>query len=80
MSFSTIPGGTRRRKIRPRIGPTGFGQRRQVTVVRLISKGTVEENILRLQESKRELADRIVTTGTVSLAGLNREEILRLLE
>lgn len=57
-----------------------IGQRRQVTVVRLISKGTVEENILRLQESKRELADRIVTTGTVSLAGLNREEILRLLE
>lgn len=51
-----------------------------MTVVRLISKGTVEENILRLQESKRELADRIVTTGTVSLAGLNREEILRLLE
>lgn len=57
-----------------------IGQKRQVTVIRLISKGTVEENILRLQESKRELADRIVTEGTVSLAGLNREEILRLLE
>lgn len=57
-----------------------IGQTRQVTVIRLISKGTVEENILRLQESKRELADRIVTEGTVSLAGMNREEILRLLE
>ena len=57
-----------------------IGQKRQVTVIRLISKGTVEENILRLQESKRELADRIVTEGTVSLAGLNKEEILRLLE
>ena len=51
-----------------------------MTVFRLIMKGTVEESILHLQESKSELAERIVTEGSVSLAGLGREELLKLLE
>lgn len=57
-----------------------IGQKKQVTVFRLIMKGTVEESILHLQESKSELAERIVTEGSVSLAGLGREELLKLLE
>ncbi len=57
-----------------------IGQKKQVTVFRLIMKGTVEESILHLQESKSELADRIVTEGGVSFAGLGRQELLKLLE
>lgn len=57
-----------------------IGQDRQVTVCRLIMKDTIEENILKLQEAKKNLADQIVTEGMVSLAELSREELLRILE
>lgn len=57
-----------------------IGQERQVTVYRLIMKDTIEENILKLQEAKKNLADQIVTEGMVSLADLDREELIRILE
>ena len=37
-----------------------IGQKKQVTVFRLIAKHTVEENILKLQESKRLLAEQVI--------------------
>ena len=40
-----------------------IGQENQVTVFKLITKGTVEENILNLQEMKRELAESVVSEG-----------------
>lgn len=55
-----------------------IGQERVVTVYRLIMKDTIEENILKLQESKKKLAEQIVTEGTVSLGDLGREELLEL--
>ena len=45
---------------------------------KLIMKHTIEENILRLQESKQQLADQIVREGMVSLGNLSREELLKL--
>ena len=57
-----------------------IGQDRPVTVYKLIMKDTIEENILRLQESKRLLADQIVTEGMVSLGALGREELLAILD
>ncbi len=57
-----------------------IGQKRTVTVYRLVMKGTIEENILKLQESKRFIADQIVTEGMVSPGELSREELLELLE
>lgn len=57
-----------------------IGQKKQVTVLRLIAKGTVEESILKLQESKRKLADRVIAEGTASLTALGREELLQLLD
>ncbi len=57
-----------------------IGQDRPVTVYKLIVKDTIEENILKLQESKRLLADQIVTEGMVSLGSLGREELLAILE
>jgi len=57
-----------------------IGQENQVTVFKLITKHTVEENILRLQEMKRDLAETVVTEGTGSFGGLTREDLLSMLE
>lgn len=57
-----------------------IGQDRQVTVYRLIMKDTIEENILKLQESKRSLAEQIVPEGMLSLGELGREELLEILK
>lgn len=56
-----------------------IGQSRQVTVYKLIMKETIEENIMKLQETKQNLADRIVTEGMVSLSSLGWEELLAIL-
>ncbi|MCD8325980.1 MAG: SNF2 family helicase [Lachnospiraceae bacterium] len=56
-----------------------IGQTRQVTVYRLIMKGTIEERILRLQEEKRDLADQILSGEGTSIASLSQEELLELL-
>ena len=53
-----------------------IGQEKQVTVYRLITQNTVEENILKLQETKRELADQVVTGEGISLAKLTKEDLL----
>ncbi|WP_349670259.1 SNF2 helicase associated domain-containing protein [Lacrimispora sp.] len=57
-----------------------IGQDKQVTVFKLITKGTIEENILKLQDSKRDLAEQIITEGTVSLSNLTKEDLLGLLD
>lgn len=56
-----------------------IGQDKQVAVFQLITRDTIEENILKLQKAKEALASQIVTEGTVSLANLSREELLELL-
>jgi SNF2 family DNA or RNA helicase len=48
-----------------------IGQRRPVTVYRLITAGTIEDKILELHASKRQLADDL-------LDGLERGEVLDL--
>lgn len=57
-----------------------IGQEKQVTVFKLITKGTIEENIIKLQESKKDLAEQIITEGTVSFGKLTREDLLGLLD
>ena len=57
-----------------------IGQEKTVTVIRLITRGTIEENILKLQQAKAALADQIVTEENVSLGSLSVDEIARLLE
>lgn len=56
-----------------------IGQDKQVTVFKLITKDTIEENILKLQASKQALADQVVAEGMVSLGSLSREQLLELL-
>ena len=56
-----------------------IGQEKQVSVFKLITKGTIEENILKLQEAKKNLADQIISEGTVSLGSLTKEDLLEIL-
>ena len=57
-----------------------IGQTRQVTVYKMIAKGTIEEKILELQEAKQDLADAILEGRSESLMSLSSEELLALLE
>lgn len=57
-----------------------IGQKNVVTVYKLIVKGTVEENIMRLQEKKRELADQILSGEGMDSGSFNKEELLELLQ
>lgn len=56
-----------------------IGQTKQVSVFKLIMKDTIEENIMKLQERKKDLAEQIITEGTLSLASLTREDLLEIL-
>ncbi len=57
-----------------------IGQTRSVQVIRLIARDTIEEKILLLQESKRELVDAVIREGNAPLSALSPEELLELLE
>ena len=55
-----------------------IGQKQDVTVYHLISQHTIEEKILRLHKSKRDLADSLLE-GTDMGHALTQEELLELL-
>ena len=57
-----------------------IGQKNVVSVYKLIMKGTIEENISRLQERKRELADRVLGGEGLDKESFSREELLELLK
>jgi SNF2 family DNA or RNA helicase len=52
-----------------------IGQTRPVTVYRLLTRGTVEEKVVRLQAKKRELANAIDEGGTGDAAGWSMEDL-----
>ena len=56
-----------------------IGQTRQVFAYRLIAKDTVEEKVLELQSTKRELAAAIIGEENRVLADLKREDLELLL-
>jgi superfamily II DNA or RNA helicase len=56
-----------------------IGQTRPVFAYRLVARDTVEEKILELQKSKRELADAIIQADKSLLATLSREDLELLL-
>ena len=57
-----------------------IGQKNMVNVYKLITKGTIEEKIVKLQEKKQELADQILTGEAVGTASFSKEELLSLLQ
>ena len=56
-----------------------IGQTNMVNVYKLITKGTIEEKIVALQERKQDLADQILAGSSNGTASFSREELLELL-
>ena len=52
-----------------------IGQTRPVFAYRLVAKNTIEERILELQQSKRDLAEAILTEDNATLASLRKEDL-----
>ena len=57
-----------------------IGQTKIVSVYKLIVKGTIEEKILKMQESKHQLADEILSGETGSITQMSKDELLELFE
>ena len=58
-----------------------FGQKNVVEVIKLIAKGSIEEKIIKLQESKKEIINDIMDgnyTNGGFLSSLSSEEITEL--
>jgi superfamily II DNA or RNA helicase len=56
-----------------------IGQTRRVFAYRIIARDTVEEKVLELQKSKRDLADAIITADNSLIRSLTREDLELLL-
>jgi hypothetical protein len=56
-----------------------IGQNKKVFAYRLIAKGTVEEKVLELQQSKRKLAEAIISQDKRLIGELSREDLALLL-
>ncbi len=57
-----------------------IGQTKNVYVIKLICKDTIEEKVVKLQKLKRELAESIVQSDEQSSMRLTKQDILELLE
>jgi SNF2 family DNA or RNA helicase len=60
-----------------------IGQRDVVEVIKLVSKGTIEEKIILLQEDKKQLIDSILTgelKNSGLLGSLSKEDLQQLFE
>ena len=55
-----------------------IGQTRKVNVVKVVAKDTIEERIVALQESKRELASSLIEGNSGKLASLTTDELIDL--
>ena len=53
-----------------------IGQTKAVHIIKLATRGTIEEQILKLQEKKRNLADDMIRTNSATLSNLTKEELL----
>jgi SNF2 family DNA or RNA helicase len=56
-----------------------IGQTRHVFAYRLITKDTVEEKVLQLQQTKRDLASAIISADNRLIGNLRREDLELLL-
>ena len=57
-----------------------IGQRRTVNVIRLITRGTIEEQVVRLGERKRALFEQMITAGETLPTQLSKEDIRALFD
>ncbi|EHQ29337.1 SNF2-related protein [Mucilaginibacter paludis DSM 18603] len=56
-----------------------IGQNKNIVAVRLICPGTVEEKMMKVQSSKRELVNDLITTDSSFINSLSKEQLLDLL-
>ncbi len=56
-----------------------IGQRNVVNVYKLVVKGTIEDNIMKLQEKKKELAEQVLGGESMGSASFTKEELMELL-
>lgn len=56
-----------------------IGQTNVVNVYKLIMKDTIEENIMKLQERKKELAEQVLSGEDLGNGSFTKEELLELL-
>ena len=52
-----------------------IGQQNKVHVMKLITRGTIEEKIFKLQRKKKELSDSVISSKEVFINSLSREEL-----
>jgi len=57
-----------------------IGQKHKVNVIRLITRGSIEEQVVRLGQRKRELFDQTITAGETLPSQLTPEDIRALFE
>lgn len=57
-----------------------IGQKNRVLVYKLIAKNSIEENIIKLQDQKAELAEQILGGDTLGNPSFSKEELLELLQ
>ncbi|UOE94807.1 SNF2 helicase associated domain-containing protein [Alkalihalobacillus sp. LMS39] len=56
-----------------------IGQKNVVQVIRLITQGTIEEKIYKLQQNKKELIETVVEAGDQAITSITEEEIREIL-
>jgi SNF2 family DNA or RNA helicase len=56
-----------------------IGQQKSVFIYKFITKDTVEEKILALQEKKKNLADSLITTEESFIKNIDVDEIMDIL-
>jgi SNF2 family DNA or RNA helicase len=56
-----------------------IGQKKNVMAIRLICPDTIEEKIMKLQESKRELSDQLIRTDVSILKSVSKADLMALL-
>ena len=56
-----------------------IGQTKKVTVYKIIAKGTIEEKIVKLQETKKDLADSIISGENIGISNRSKEDLMELL-
>ncbi|MBF8981925.1 SNF2 helicase associated domain-containing protein [Lutibacter sp. B2] len=57
-----------------------IGQKKAVHVMKLITKGTIEEKIFALQEKKRKMIDSVIKPGETLVSKMSEEEIRDIFE
>lgn len=56
-----------------------MGQKNTVQVIRLVTRGTIEEKIYELQQKKKELIEQVIQPGEGALSSLSEEDIREIL-